>query len=296
MFSAIRKHLNPATVMAFAALIFAMTGGAFAATSHGGGTSSEATASAEHGGHFAVAAKAKAAPKGKVGPRGPAGKAGATGATGATGPAGAAGPAGAVGPGGLQGPVGATGATGATGEKGTAGANGTTGFTKTLPRGATETGTWAMHPAAEGEEPFAPLDFAIPLATELEAAQVHFMYKQPEGKETCKVQKATGETEEEENERKSCEAKDQKIERIEKEIEATQAFCPGNAEAPTAVEGNLCVYEGENFGGHVELLSARIFQPHDLSVGGAGTAGAILDGKAVGSPAVAFGAWAVTAE
>ena len=38
MFSAIRKHLIPRTFMAFVALVFAMTGGAFAASSNGGGS------------------------------------------------------------------------------------------------------------------------------------------------------------------------------------------------------------------------------------------------------------------
>jgi hypothetical protein len=35
MFQAIRKHLNPATVIAFMALVFALTGGAFAASNGG---------------------------------------------------------------------------------------------------------------------------------------------------------------------------------------------------------------------------------------------------------------------
>ena len=54
MFQALRKHLNPATVMAFAALVFALTGGAFAAT--GGSSPSHATLTAS-------AAKSKAKPK-----------------------------------------------------------------------------------------------------------------------------------------------------------------------------------------------------------------------------------------
>jgi hypothetical protein len=98
MLSALRKHLNPATAIAFLALILALTGGAFAAT--GGGNHPTLTASA---------AKAKKGPRGPQGPAGPAGK---TGATGATGAAGATGPAGAKGETGAAGAAGATGASG----------------------------------------------------------------------------------------------------------------------------------------------------------------------------------------
>ena len=62
---------------------------------------------------------------------GPAGPQGAAGGKGETGPQGVKGETGPAGP---QGPKGATGATGP---------SGTTGFTKTLPKGETETGTWA---------------------------------------------------------------------------------------------------------------------------------------------------------
>jgi hypothetical protein len=110
MFQALRKHVTPATVMAFVALVFAVTGGAFAAGSHGGGSGlgsgSKATASTT----LATAAKSKS--KTKAGARGPAGPAGKTGPAGATGPPGPAGPGGAQG---SQGPAGAAGAAGAAG-------------------------------------------------------------------------------------------------------------------------------------------------------------------------------------
>ena len=106
MFSRIRKHLTPSTAIAFAALIFALTGGAYAAT---GGGASHATLTAS-----AAKAKKKSAPAGKPGPRGPAGPAGAAGAAGPAGPVGPAGPAGAKGETGAAG----TGTTGAEGKKG----------------------------------------------------------------------------------------------------------------------------------------------------------------------------------
>ena len=116
MFHRVTKHITPATILALVALVFAVTGGAFAATDGSGSPGSP------HATLTAGAAKAK--PKTKAGPRGPAGPKGATGATGATG---AAGPAGATGPGGPQGAAGNTGATGNNGENGKEGAAGAAG-------------------------------------------------------------------------------------------------------------------------------------------------------------------------
>lgn len=167
----VRKHLTPSTMIALLALVFAMTGGAFAASSDGGGSGSKASASTGRAASVtslvAVAAKSKAKPKAKAGPRGPAGPKGATGATGATGPAGAAGTAGATGPAGAQGPAGPTGATGPAGAEGK---EGTTGFTVTLPKGKTLTGDWAVEAdlpgtgLAEGSAA-TTISFGIPLET-----------------------------------------------------------------------------------------------------------------------------------
>jgi hypothetical protein len=124
MFQALRKHISPASILALAALVFAVTGGAFAATGGGRGGSSRATLTAS-------GAKAKA----KAGPRGPAG---AKGTTGATGPAGPAGPTGPVGPAGPQGGPGGQGAQGETGKEGPAGALGTSVTSKTIASGGSE--------------------------------------------------------------------------------------------------------------------------------------------------------------
>ena len=208
MLSRIRKHLSPATVVAFAALVFAMTGGAFAASSHGGGSGAKA---GQAGPNVVLATAAKAKSKGKVGPRGPAGPAGKNGAMGATGPAGATGPSGPAGAVGPQGPAGPTGPIGEKGEKGTPGAKGATGeqgepWTAggTLPSGKTETGMWAITTHAVGLVRQA-FSFPIPLAAALDSHNVHLIKPGEEGKEAAEE-------------------------------------CPGTLEKPEAEAGNLCIY------------------------------------------------------
>jgi hypothetical protein len=114
------------------ALVFAMLGGAYAANNSGGG---KATASAK-------AKKGPRGPKGATGPAGPQGPAGPAGPAGAKGDAGANGAAGATG---AAGPTGPTGKTGTNGATGATGPTGVSGFTKTLPIGQTETGTWSAN-------------------------------------------------------------------------------------------------------------------------------------------------------
>lgn len=84
----LRKHFNATTIIAIVALVFAMTGGAYAVTSKGGG------------GNAVIAAKKKSkkpAVKGVVGPRGPEGKQGPAGPEGKEGKQGTEGKAGAAG-------------------------------------------------------------------------------------------------------------------------------------------------------------------------------------------------------
>ncbi|HMJ71789.1 MAG TPA: hypothetical protein VK471_00335 [Solirubrobacterales bacterium] len=131
--------------VAVIALVFAMLGGAYAASSN---TGSKATASA----------------KTKKGPRGPKGPKGDTGPAGPAGLAGAQGPAGPNGPQGPRGDKGDTGPKGEKGEKGPKGDKGESGFTETLPEGETETGVWGTAPGtANGRWSF-PISFPIPLA------------------------------------------------------------------------------------------------------------------------------------
>ncbi len=88
MFHRVRKHLTPSMLIALLALVFAVTGGAFAATNGGGKASNKLTAQT---------AKSKRGPRGPAGPAGAPGKEGKAGATGATGKEGAAGKEGPAG-------------------------------------------------------------------------------------------------------------------------------------------------------------------------------------------------------
>jgi Collagen triple helix repeat (20 copies) len=136
-------------IVAVVALVFAMLGGAYAAT---GGNSSKATASAKQG---------KQGKQGKTGKTGPAGPAGT---------AGPAGPAGAKGDTGAAGSNGKDGTNGTNGKNGTNGEDGETGFTETLPSGKTETGSWGGITNAAGVLR-ASLPFAIPISSPLTSAQ-----------------------------------------------------------------------------------------------------------------------------
>ncbi len=212
--------------------------------------------------------------KGANGRNGANGANGAAGAPGATGPTGPAGPAGSGTPG-AKGEAGAEGKPGAPGESvinkkvekssatcnheggaefkvGSAGApttacNGTTGFTSTLPPGKTETGTWI----ANNNYVPAPEVFKCVADTgkgEWEDSQCRtraaISGKGGFERETIEQETATapvaltsisfaiplGE------EMGSSEVHYMKT-------GETSAECGGSAEAPTAAEGNLCVYE-----------------------------------------------------
>ena len=168
MFSALRSRLrvSPTTVIATLALVFAMTGGAYAAKKYLITSTKQISPSvlkSLRGKAGAAGAPGAAGAQGAQGPAGPAGAAGAGGAKGETGPAGA------------KGEKGTSGAAGAPGAKGATGASGATGFTERLPKGKTETGTWGDTlsgiPLKETpEEVWVPISFPIPLATGSEEA------------------------------------------------------------------------------------------------------------------------------
>ncbi len=311
----IKKHINPATILALAALVFAITGGAYAASGgsgNGGNGGGNSAGSASHATAYVAKAKKKSkTPAGKPGPRGPAGPAGATGP---------AGPAGATGPAGAKGENGAAGGNGTNGTPGTNGTsastesfsgnkhgcenggvvvksaspetpvcngkNGTTGFTKTLPSGATETGTWAVEgiKITKKGTTFLTLrvaqiaSFPIPLAAPLTEGHAHYINFS------------------------GMEVKGGK--------ELPQTACPGSAEKPEAEAGNFCVYQGretltdETGEAELKLESNLLSAPHaEAEEASAGTAGVRLaeftehDAKGEESQApFGFGAWAVTAE
>jgi len=164
MIQAIRRRVNATSVIAVFALVFAMTGGAYAAKK------------------LLITSTSQISPKVLKSLKGNAGAKGANGAAGATGPAGGTGPAGATGPAGPVGPAGTPGAPGAPGEKGQKGENGTTGFTKALPSGQTETGAWSAQQETEEFNALVPISFTIPLSEGLDEAHVFFI---PKGKESA---------------------------------------------------------------------------------------------------------------
>jgi hypothetical protein len=163
IFKSTREHLRPSPAMAVAvvALVFAMVGGAFAASGgSGGGPSASASA------------------KAKRGPRGPRGPKGPTGATGPAGPAGLKGDPGPAGANGKDG-VGVTSASVPTSSAvcnhlggsefrsanaTTTACNGETGFSEALPSESTETGTWGARESVEPGAALLPISFPIPLA------------------------------------------------------------------------------------------------------------------------------------
>ena len=207
MIGSIRKRLSYANVGVTLALVFAMTGGAYAA------------------GHYVITSTKQIKPsvlkqlQGKTGKPGPAGTAGAAG------PAGPAGPTGAKGTNGANGTNGAPGTNGTsvTSSEEKAGANCKVGGSKfvaasgttyacngengspwtaggTLPPGATETGIWSLTGGGNGET-YVPMSFTIQLAQPLKVEQVHYVPEKGAG------------------------------------------VCKGTAKEPTAPSENLCVYE-----------------------------------------------------
>jgi hypothetical protein len=258
MFSALRKrfHVTPATVIATLALVFAMTGGAYAASKY------LITSTKQ------ISPKVLKSLKGSSGKNGASGPAGAAGAVGPAGPTGPAGAAGGKGENGAAGGKGETGAAGVKGEKGTAGEKGATGEINTagpLPSGKTETGAWSTTPyiATAGEIAVDSISFAIPLVAPL--ANVSECGEP--GKPPCQVHF------------------------IKSGAPTTE--CPGTAEAPVAKSGNLCLYAAVEAGGRTEFTIAST--GNGSFAAGAGTTGAMLFVTAANSgPAEFWGTWAVT--
>ena len=170
MFQSIRRHLNATTLVAIFALVFAMTGGAYAAKKYLITSTKQIKPSVLKQLAGKAGANGVAGPAGAVGPQGPAGPAGAQGPAG---PAGAKGEAGAAGAPGKDGKDGAPGVKGADGSPWTVGG--------TLPKGASETGAWIAPVSAEKSSPeaekteLATISFAIPLAAPLDGGHVHYV-------------------------------------------------------------------------------------------------------------------------
>lgn len=213
MFSMIRRHLrlSPAGVIAVIALVFAMIGGAFAASNSGTGS-----ATVSKGGK-----RGPTGPRGPKGPKGPAGPQGVAGANGKDGSNGVTGPTGKDG----VSPVGTefAGAKGTcteggvelkgtnttfacNGKKGAQGIQGEPGpLLETLPSGKAVTGAWGVFSPSGPAFLTATLSYQFKLAAPLAKANIIFL----------------------------------------KPGEGETATCPGTAEAPKAAAGNLCIYAKE---------------------------------------------------
>jgi hypothetical protein len=160
----IRKRLTYTNVALTIGVVFAMSGGAFAATHV----------------KFIITSTKQIKPSVLKQLQGNAGPAGTTGAQGPQGPTGAKGENGTPGAAGVKGEKGEKGERGEKGEKGT---KGESGFTEVLPSKRTETGTWSFAVPTAGLVRI-PMSFAIPLSaglnggfgpSEPEKNQVHYI-------------------------------------------------------------------------------------------------------------------------
>ncbi len=309
MLSFIRRQLSVTNLMVVAALIFAMAGGAFAASS-GGNNHAHQAGQTPKGRHN----------QGTVAKRGP------RGLRGATGPEGKQGPEGQPGPHGERGPIGETGATGAKGAPGKNGTNGkSVAAAEELPGGNCAEGgtnfevegTLIKHYVCNG----------VKGANGANGESVK-MTPLPKGNAICKeggeeltVGQAkgyacngeagagaggSGVLEKGETERGTWDANAPveatstihlgfthvtyprptrvvpKVVVVKQSETAHETECPGTAKAPRAAEGYLCLYAL----GELNITVSAIAYEW----------GAILSGKATSAKAAAYGSWAMTAE
>jgi hypothetical protein len=229
----VRRHLTYTNVMVTVAVVFAMSGGAYAASKYVINTTKQINPK------VLAALKGKPGANGAQGPAGAVGAPGPAGAVGAKGEAGAAGQNGSPGEKGAQGEKGAAGSNGfngTPGAKGAAGPTGPTGATGspwtdggTLPVGSSETGQWsfAFRQATETSQVVsASISFPIPLSSAISQAHSHFIG-----------------TEEGEGEARFNEKRDETG--VQEALEKKE--CSGNYKEPKAATGNLCVFTQKAF-------------------------------------------------
>lgn len=269
----IRIQLNATTIVAIVALVFAMTGGAFAVTGHSAAKKKAKsklviTNTKQISRKVLAQLKGAKGPAGPTGPQGPAGLPGKDGANGTNGAPGESvgisdvkvGEAACAKLGGAKFTVGAKEGFACNGKEGKEGSPWTD--KSKLPHGASETGLWAVQPAAEGET-WLPISFDVQLPGELDETHVHYVT----------AAEVSGHT--------------------------APAACQGSFSEPMAEEGALCVYERFSF--NLELTPApairKLSTTSPFGVLGANVAGAIITLKFTSAtPRFADGSWAVTAE
>jgi hypothetical protein len=271
MVSWIRRRVTIANVAIVAALVLAMSGGAYAAK------------------RYLITSTKQISPKVLKKLRGARGPAGSPGLAGPQGPRGPQGPEGAKGANGTNGTNGKDGESvtvkevpkkvAACAEQGgsefksgattTFACNGQTGFTKTLPSGETEKGTWGLAGTASAAKQLetGSIAFVIPLATA--PASAHLIRAPTEA--------------EEENE----------------EFPAPPTGCTGNVAAPGAEKGNLCVFARRYENAESYASTFNFLNPEGLGLSFFNQAGrsgtTVVAQSAAAGTVFAIGTWAVTA-
>lgn len=183
MFKAVREHINATTCVMVIALVFAMTGGAYAAKKY------LITSTKQISPKVLKSLTGKMGPQGNAGSAGPEGKAGANGKDGAPGTNGKDGAPGTSVTSEAAGAECKAGGTKFTSASGTShvcnGENGQTGFTEILPPGKTEKGEWSLFGEVPGTvyegEVGSSVSFNIPLAAAPTVVYVREKEKTPAG-------------------------------------------------------------------------------------------------------------------
>ena len=225
MFSLLRNRFGIPGVISVIALVFAMFGGAYAASNDDGGGKATASAKAKKG------PRGPKGPKGDTGPAGPAGPAGPQGANGKDGANGTNGAPGKDGDDGVsvtseefegeEGPCTVGGSEFESASGTTYACNGQTGYVETLPSGKSLSGIWSgVTNGVSADIDIASISLPVPLASPPTAH-----YIDPSGAFGLSVN-FTGEPG-----------------LLEGEA-AVKAVCPGTPAAPEAKPGALCVYVG----------------------------------------------------
>jgi hypothetical protein len=161
MFSKIRRRMTYTNLVLTLVLVFAMTGGAYAAKKY------LITSTKQISPTVLKQLQGKAGPAGTPGPQGPAGPVGSAGSAGTAGAKGEKGNQGEGGPRGGSGSTGPKGSVGTTGPAGATGPEGVCGTSNcTLPSGASEKGQWVVGgPPNSAARSFvvSSISFTIPL-------------------------------------------------------------------------------------------------------------------------------------